>query len=792
MKVPYSWLRELVPTRLSPEEVAVALTEHGVEVDAVVRPWAGLSGVIAARVLEVIDHPNADRLAVAGVDAGGEERRVVVGVRNMAPGDLVPYAPPGATLPGLEGVLDRREIRGETSDGMLCSPKELGISADHGGILILSEGEPGADVAELLGLDEAVIDIDVFPNRPDLLSVLGVAREVAAITGEDVRPPTPALRESDEKAADAASVEVADFERCPRYLGRVIRGVTPGPSPLWAQIRLTACGMRPVSNVVDASNYALLELGHPMHPFDLETLRGRGVVVRRATDGERLVTLDGVERVFTPEDLMIADRERAVAVAGVMGGAEAEVGEGTTEVLLESAYFAPLGVLRTARRLGIRTEASVRFERGADPEAVADAAVRAAGLISEWAGGAVLSGEIDVGAPPPRHRVAVRPERATLLLGMDVSSSDVLDVMSRLGLEGKEEDGVVMVEIPGRRVDLRIEADLIEEVGRVRGYDNLPSTLPGVAQAGGLDRDQRVRRRLQDALVRAGLMQIQSVSFASREDLDLFDDERRDGVRVANPVSEEQAFLRSSLLPGLLRAGALSIGHRRPAVRLFEHGHVMRLGEGGVAEHDAVAALLTGPALEEWPAERRPQDYFDAKGALEHLLEELGVRRWALGAAPGAPYHPSRSASVLLDGERLGEIGELHPSVAERFDVGGRVAAFELRTGPLIGAVPQRVEASGVSRFPPVRRDLAFVVDRSVPAAELRAALVEEAGPLLDRVLLFDVYDGEPLPEGKRSLAFAVDLRAEDRTLTDAEAGEVVSRIAERLASDFGAELRAG
>lgn len=792
MKVPYSWLREIVPTRLSPEEVAVALTEHGVEVEAVVRPWARLSGVVAARVLEVTDHPNADRLALARVEADGRERRVVVGVRNMAPGDLVPYAPPGATLPGVEGALERREIRGETSDGMLCSPKELGISGDHGGILLLPEGEPGADLAALLGLDEAVIDIDVFPNRPDLLSVLGVAREVAAITGEDLRVPTPTVQEGDEKAADAASVEVVDAELCPRYLARVIRGVALGPSPLRTQVRLTAAGMRPLSNVVDATNYALLELGHPTHAFDLDTLRGRGVVVRRAEDGETLVTLDGVERAFTPEDLMIADLERAVAVAGVMGGAETEVGEGTTDVLLESAYFAPRGVLRTARRLGMRTEASVRFERGADPEAVGGAALRAAGLIAEWAGGIVLSGEIDVGAAPPRHRVSIRPRRAGLLLGMEVSAVEVLDVMSRLGLEGGEEDGVVTVEVPGRRVDLRIEADLIEEVGRLRGYESLPSTLPGVAQAGGLDREQRVRRRIQDALVRAGLMQIHSVSFASPEDLGLFEDERRDGVRVANPVSEEQAFLRSSLLPGLLRAAALSIGQQRPAVRLFEHGHVMAAAEGGVDERDAVAALLAGPALEEWPAERRPQDYLDAKGALEHLLEELGAGGWTLGEPAGPPFHPGRSAAVLLDGERIGEVGELHPSVAERFDVGGRVAALELRTAPLIAAVPERVEVRVVSRFPPVRRDLAFVVDRSVPAAELRAALVEEGSPLLDRVLLFDVYDGEPLPEGKRSLAFAVDLRAEDRTLTDAEAGEIVTRIAERLAADFGAELRAG
>ncbi|HEX6261476.1 MAG TPA: phenylalanine--tRNA ligase subunit beta [Actinomycetota bacterium] len=791
MRVPYSWLREIVPTRLSPEEVAVALTEHGVEVESVLRPWEALTGVVVARVLEVTDHPRADRLSLATVDAGGEERRLVVGVRNMGPGDLVPYAPPGATLPGLDRPLERRTIRGETSDGMLCSPKELGISADHSGILILPEGESGQDVAGLFDLDDAVIDIEVFPNRPDLLSVLGVAREVAAITGDELRVPTASVLEADEKGAAVASVQVDDPKRCPRYLARVIRGVAIAPSPLRAQIRLTACGMRPVSNVVDATNYALLELGHPMHPFDLRTLSGGAILVRRATEGERLVTLDGVERAFTSEDLMIADPERAVAVAGVMGGDATEVGDATTDVLLESAYFDPLGVLRTARRLGVRTEASIRFERGADPEAVADAALHAAGLIAAWAGGAVLSGEIDVGRPPPRRRVAVRPSRASMLLGMEVSAADVLDVMGRLGIDGEEREGSVEIEVPGRRVDLEIEADLIEEVGRVRGYDALPSTLPGVAQAGGLDPEQRALRRTEDALVRAGLMQIHSVSFASGEDLELFEDERAAGVRVANPVSEEQRFLRSSLLPGLLRAAALSIGHRRAAVRLFERGHVMRLEEE-VVEEDAVAALLTGPALEVWPGERRPQDVLDAKGAMEHLLEELGVDGWSLGDPPGPPYHPGRSARVLLNGEPIGELGELHPSVGEGFDVPGRVAVFELRAAPLVAAGAGLVELRPVSRFPPIRRDLAFVVDRSVAAADVRASLVDAAGPLLDRVLLFDVYDGEPLPEGKRSLAFAVDLRAADRTLTDDEAEEVVAAIEARLASGFGAELRAG
>jgi phenylalanyl-tRNA synthetase beta chain len=793
MRAPVSWLRDYCPVTMSAGSLADLLTRHGVEIEAVLYPWGGLAGVRVARVVEVEDHPNADKLALAALDVGGEERRVVAGVRNMVAGDLVPYAPPGATLPGFDGPLERRTIRGEVSDGMLCSPKELRISADHSGILILTEGEPGQDLVELFGLGEGVLDIEVFPNRPDLLSIFGVAREVAVATDEELRPPSFAVVEGGDKAADAATVEVLDPERCPRYLARIIRNVTVGPSPLRVQLRLAACGMRPISNVVDATNYVQIETGQPMHPFDLRTLRGGGIVVRRAEEGERLVTLDEEERTLSAEDLVIADQERAIAVAGVVGGSETEVGNETIDVLLESAHFQPVAVLRTARGLGLKTEASIRFERGADPEAVAPAAARAAQLMAEWGGGTVLAGEIDVGDPPPPRRVAVRPDRASLLLGMPVGADDVLGIMDRLGLRAEVSGELVEVEIPGFRVDLEIEADLIEEVGRVTGYDHLPSTLPGIRQAGGLTPEQRRARALRDALVGAGLLEAWSVSFASEADLALFEDPRREGVRVANPVSEEAAYLRTSLLPGLLRAASLSKGLRRPRVRLFEVGSVMRAGEPDPIEEEAVAVLLAGPAEEEWPGERRERDALDAVGILEHLMDALAVEGWALQEeAAGPPYHPGRSAAVTVRGERVGEVGELHPRASAGFDLDGRVAALELRTAPLLEAASPRVLHRRLSRFPPVRRDLAFTVPQGVSAGRVRALLADTAGELLDRALLFDVYEGDPLPAGTRSLAFAVDFRAPDRTLTDEEVAEVVREIAVRLADDLGAELRAG
>ncbi|MGH2765534.1 MAG: phenylalanine--tRNA ligase subunit beta [Actinomycetota bacterium] len=793
MRVPLGWLREHVPITLSVEDLAELMTMHGLPIERIVRPWEELSGVVVARVLEVRDHPGADRLCLARIDAGGQERQVVVGVRNMGTGDLVPYAPPGAILPGFDGPLERRDIRGVPSEGMLCSPKELAISADHERILVLGDGaEPGADVKEAVGLDEVVLDVEVLANRGDLLSIVGVAREVAAMTGGDLVRPDTSVEERPESGADAVTVEVSDPERCPRYLARAISEVAAGPSPLEAQVRLTAAGMRPRWNVVDATNYVMLELGQPLHAFDLRRLAGPGIVVRRAEEGERLVTLDGVERTFTGDDLLIADRERAVAVAGVIGGADTEVTEGTSDVLLESAVFEAASIFRTSRRLGMRTEASIRFDRGVDPEGVAAAAERAAVLIAQWAGGRVLEGSVDVGEAPPRRTAAVRSPRASMLLGVDLTQADVREALGRLRIPARDAEGEVVAEIPSYRVDVVQEVDLIEEVGRAVGYDRVPSSLPGIRQAGGLTREQRMRRRIADLLAGAGLWEVHSVPFASSADLAVVPPAERPPVRMGNPISGDDAYLQTGLLPGLLRAARRNVAHRRTSVRLFEIAVTFEAEATEPVEEERVAVLLTGPVGEGWPSERRGHDFLDVKGVLEHLLDGLGADGMALGEPAGPPWHPGRSVRVSVGGDPAGVVGELHPGVAARFDLPGGVSAFELRVGPLLAASGAEARYRDVSRFPPVHRDVAFVLDRQVPAGSVRAALVEAAGDLLDRAMLFDVFDGEPLPEGSRSLAFSLDFRAPDRTLTDDEVEERIRAIANRLAADFRAELRAG
>ncbi|HET8527250.1 MAG TPA: phenylalanine--tRNA ligase subunit beta [Actinomycetota bacterium] len=790
MKVVLSWLREFCPVDLSPEELGALLDSKGMHVESIDRPWEGLEGVVVARVLEVRDHPDSEKLCLARIDVGGSEREVVVGVRNMMAGDLVPYAGPGSRVPGLPEPLARREIRGVASDGMLASGRELAISADHSGILVLaSDMEVGADVKAEVGLDEVVLDLEIETNRPDLLSVFGIAREVAAATGLPLTAPDVSVQESGEEAASVASVVVEDAERCPRYLARLIADVEIRPSPLRTQARLTAAGMRPVSNVVDATNYAMLELGQPMHPFDLERLEGRGIVVRRARAGERLVTLDDIEREFTDDDLLIADHEKAVGIAGVMGSAAAEVSDQTTQVLLESAYFEPRGVLRTSRRLLLPTEASIRFSRGTDPEGVGDAAARSARLMVEWGGGTVLQGTIDVGATPPRRRIAVRPARASLLIGHEVSASDVAEALERIGITTEKQDGVVVAHGPSFRPDLHREEDLIEEVARIQGYENLRATLPGIRQAGGLAPEHRFRRRVREALVRSGLREALSLSYAAPSDLELMGHEG--AIAVANPPSADEPFLRRSLVPGLVRALARTMSRGARGAALFEVGHVFHPADP-VDEREMVSLLFAGPSGDGLYADGRSFDFFDAKGALESLMRALAIDDWTLADPLRQPFHPLRSANVAVAGEQAGGIGELDPRVAGRLDLPTRVAVVELDVGILAAHAGGGATYRDIPRFPPVRRDLAFTVDASKPVADIRATLVEAGGDLVGSVVLFDVFEGTPLPEGSRSLAFSIDFRAPDRTLTDDEADAAVAAIVKRLSRDFGAQLRSG
>ncbi|MDP9300964.1 MAG: phenylalanine--tRNA ligase subunit beta [Actinomycetota bacterium] len=792
MRVPFTWLREFAPTDLGAEQLAEILIPRGVNIETIEHPWEGLDGVVVVRVLEVRDHPNSDKLCVARIQHGSGEAELVVGVRNMAPSDLVPWAPPGARVPVLPEPLTTRRIRGVDSNGMLCSPRELAISQDHGGILILTESGLGVgdDLKRGLGLDEAVLDIEVEPNRPDFLSVFGVAREAAAATGVKLVPVDTSVDEVPDATADAVTVRIDDLGGCPRYIARAVRGVTHRPSPLGVQARLTACGVRPIDAVVDATNYTMLEIGQPLHAFDMHRLAGPGIVVRKASDDERLLTLDDVERTLTRDDLLICDVEKPVALAGVMGGRTSEVSEETTDVLLESACFTRSGVLLTARRLDLHTEASHRFERGSDPEACPGAAARCAALMMRWAGGEVMRGVAEDGRAPERKWVALRPARATALLGYPVPTEAAVSVFDTLGMTTRLDGDRLEVEIPGFRTDIEREVDLIEEVVRIQGYDNVGSTMPRAPHPGGVPDTYAFVRRVKGALARAGLREIRPVPFDAASDLALFGD--TDAIPVTNPLRAEEGFLRARLTPGLLHAVALNQSRGVETVRIFEVGTTFRLADPFVEIRKAGFALCGGPG-EGWWSERRALDVLDAKGVLESLLGELGVADWSLADAPDGPFHPGRSARIVIDGSHAGVLGEIHPRVAEALDITGRVSVGVVGLRALQSGAGSRSAPTDVPpRFPPVHRDLAFIVEDATPAGAVHEALRRAGGALLASSTLFDVYAGDPLPAGMKSLAFSLDLRAPDRTLRDEEAQEAVDKIVEELERAFGAKLRTG
>ena len=781
MRVPLSWLREFTPFEVGADELARRLPIAGLQVEEVLRTGAGIEGVVVGRVLDIEEIPGATKIIWVTADAGDGPRGIACGARNFAKGDLVPVALPGAKLPnGME--IGRREMYGRTSDGMLCSAKELAIADDHSGIFVLPDDlKIGQDLREALALDDEILDIDITPNRPDLLSIVGVAREVAALYGLPLTVPEPSGHEDARAASEFATVSVEDAKGCPRYLARVITGISAGPSPWWMRRRLLACGQRPISASVDVTNYVLLERGHPLHAFDLAKLRGRAIIVRKPRRGEeRFVTLDGVERQLTKDDVAICDAEGPVAIAGIMGGADSEVSDATTDILLEAAYFAPERIGRTARRLGLRTEASVRFERGADPEGVVAAAARAAQLLAEVAGGSIAHGAIDVYPKPLKTKaIRLRVQRTNAFLGVTIPSDEMAGDLASLGCTiDSQSRSMLRVTPPTFRPDLRTEVDLVEEVARRYSYDRIPLTLPASGRAGGATREQTLRRLVRRLLLGSGLSESVTLSMLPPKLPDILglsaDHEWRRGLVIANPLSEEESVLRTSLVPGLLLAAAKNIARRNTSVGLFEIGTAFLPSDAELPDEPLRAAwLFTGPASTGWHGPQREFDFFDAKGAMDRLIDGLGLSDVSYEAATIEPMHSGRCATVSLNGAPVGYVAELHPRVGRALDLDARVAVAEVDLAPLLAAA--RESAPGeLPRFPAVTRDLAVLVPEQTAAAEVEHVVRDAAGPLLEDVVVFDVYRGV---EGSVSLAFSLSFRDPQRTLTDTEVGERMAAV---------------
>jgi phenylalanyl-tRNA synthetase beta chain len=759
MRVPLSWLREYVTVDVPTVDLAERLSIASAEVKGIERRGVpdsdGNVGLFrVGRVLEAGKHPNADRLQLCRVDVGeGEPRQIVCGAWNFGAGATVAVALPGAVLPGGQ-KLERAKLRGTVSEGMILSERELELGADHTGILVLGDGEPGAPLADLLPVTDEILEVEPTGNRPDLLSVYGIAREVAAIYGVELSPPPGAdLERPDNETVD---VSIEDYEGCPRYIGRIFRDVRIGPSPPWLRARLTSAGMRPISNVVDVTNYAMLALGNPLHAFDLATLAGRKIVVRRAGPGERLRTLDGGERELVPADLVIADAERAIALAGIMGGEETEVTEGTTDVLLEAANFEPYGLLRTSERLKLRTEGSNRWEKGVDPYLAPQAAALATELILQLTGGRWV-GHADVhGDLPERPRIEVRPHRPTEVVGLELDPEWQQQTLERIGFETANGTATVPT---WRARDVTREIDVVEEVARFK-LDEVPFTLPlRRAMTGRLTRQQQLRRLAADALVGAGFAEAYTPTLVPAA-------LARDGVPLPEPMTEEQAVLRTSLWPSLVESVQRNVDAGNERIALFEIARVFRRGDGKLPnEHERLGGVVEG-------------GFARAKGAVEIVYEAVrGTPRFERTSEPF--LHPGKAART-----EAGWLGELHPTVLE-----GTWGAFELDLEPLLAGAADAPQYEDVITYPAVKQDFAFVVDEDVPAADVVEA-IRQAVDEVREARVFDVYRGGQIPDGRKSVAVAVSFQASDRTLSDDEAAAMRELIVGALRDRFGAELR--
>jgi phenylalanyl-tRNA synthetase beta subunit len=920
MRVPYKWLQQYVAVDLPPQELAAKLTMAGLAVEDIDNLAPGFQGVVAGRINSITPHPNSDHLVVCRVDAG-RELQLVTGAPNVYEGQAAAVALDGARLPGGQAIR-RSTFRGVDSEGMLCSAQELGLDValispeDREGIITLPpDAAPGADVAAVLGLNDVVLVLELTPNRADCLSVINVAREVAALTGAPLNLPAITVPEDERRLADLATVAIEAPDLCARYVARLVSGVRIGPSPAWLQARLRAAGMRPINNVVDITNFIMLEMGQPLHAFDYDLLQQHAIIVRRAEPGEKLQTLDNVERELDAEMLVIADAARPVAVAGVMGGLDTEVTPETTNILIEAAHFDGASIRRTSRRLGLRSEASTRFERGVNLEGAAAAADRAAQLMAELAGGSVARGRIDCYVKQRRPVVIfLRPQRVNYLLGTDLAPAAMKELLARLHLRAEEtgavaaRDGsgaacrsaypgnadpaaavagagsrpegipiadtgnymegipvgatsssrggiqlgdvdgplesipvadagsrpegtpagdgdshgdgrqsgtgtpvshqsptsnfphltsILRVAVPAYRSDLTQEIDLVEEIARLYGYNNIPVTLPGNITAREKETPaQRCEEAGRQAAAAAGLAEVITYSFTGPRALDQLqlppDHPWRRTVKVQNPLREEQSIMRPSLLPGLLEAAARNASRRVMPVAIFEMGRVFIPSPRQLPDEPLhLGGLVMGVTSRGWNWPAVEMDFYYLKGVVENILARAGGREITWEAAAAYPFlHPGRAATIHCGDATLGFLGEVHPDVLAALDLPARACVFELDWERAGNLDRRQVGYEPLPRFPAVERDLAVVVPAGVPAAAVASAIQEAAGAMLRVCTLFDVYQGAPVPAGYRSLAYSLVYQLPDRTLTDAEVNAAQERVQAALQDRMGATLR--
>lgn len=801
MKLPLSWLSDYTDiSGVTPKEYDARLTMSGSKVEEVYYLGAEIENVVTGKVLSVVDHPDSDHLKICQIDAGqGEPIQIVTGAPNVTPdsvGEICPVALHKSTLPG--GVkITKGKLRGVASNGMMCSFQELGLThgcvpyACENGILFLPEGTPvGEDIKKVLGLDDYVADFEITSNRADCFSVIGLARETAATFDRPFTVKEPVVKGCGGDINEHMSVEVVDTDLCPRYTARLVKNIKIEPSPAWMRERLHACGVRPINNIVDITNYVMLEYGQPMHAFDYSCLSDGKIVVRRARNGESIQTLDGVDHDLTDKMLAICDNDKPVAVAGVMGGANSEIENDTTTVVFESACFHGATVRVTAKALGMRTEASGRFEKGLDPSLTMPAVQRACELVEMLGAGEVVDGVIDACAADPTPKtLPFEPDKMNALLGLDLSADEQKAYLERL--EFRVEDGKVI--IPSFRVDIARMCDLAEEVARMYGYDKIPTTLyAGEMVQGEYTPKQMAEQIVSETCRSAGFDEAMSHSFISPKFYDMIgwaeDDPRRISTTILNPLGEDFSIMRTTVLPSMLQSLAHNHAHRNPTASLFELGMIYTpvikdgKADASVLPHEEKIITLGSYGR---------LSFFQFKGVIEAICRELNVKDVQFMPETNNPsYHPGRCANILIGGEAVGVFGTVHPTVAARYGLSGEVLAAELPLDKLFAAIDPVKLYHPLPKFPASTRDIAVLVDDTVPAASMQAAIEKAAGSILETVKLFDVYKGKGIPEGKKSVAYSLSLRAPDRTLTDEECDKAMKQALAALEKDFGAVLR--
>jgi len=802
MLVSLKWLEDYIDLELSAEELADRLTMAGLEVDEIQTLAPKFSGVVVAKILSVRPHPNADKLSLCDVTDGVETYPIVCGAKNIHAGDVVPLAKAGAVISG-GYTIKSTTLRGEKSEGMLCSEAELEIGDDASGILQMpADMALGRPLQEALDLGDTVLDIGITPNRSDCLSMIGIAREAAALTGKKMKMPDVKVRESAQDVSLLSSVTIEDADLCPRYTARLIQNVTIGGTPVWMKTRLEAAGLRAINNVVDVTNFVMLEMGQPLHAFDFRFLEEGRIVVRKSKPGEEFISLDEKSRLLPENTLLICDGKKPVAIAGIMGGLNSEVKEDTRTILLESAYFNPASIRRSSRRLGMPTDAAFRFERGIDPEGVVRALDRAAQLIAELSGGEVCRNYLDEYPAKIKavENIPLRMDRVRQVIGARVPAREAVRILKSIGMALRREGkGAYRVTPPSFRVDIEREIDLIEEIARLYGYDRVPSTLPSVSvsEAETVPR-LALEERIRQLMTGAGYSEIINYSFSSPDSAEALglspEDERRRFVVIKNPLTEDQSIMRTTLAYGLLETLKKNLYNASFNLKLFEIGRTFFKRHDGELpeEKNILAALAAGKAADDLWGSKVSVDFYDLKGSLENIFQDLKLDSCRCRTETSEPFlHPGQSCGVYIGDVRVGFLGKAHPEVLKKMDIRSDAYLFEINLDLLGKQTGRRIRYRELSKFPAVQRDVAFVVPESMESEKMLEIVLSQHEDLLENVSIFDIYSGKGLEERTKSLGLRFSYRALDRTLTDAEINSIHNRIVQNTVQQTGAKIRA-